>query len=213
MKHSAPLALTLLGLAYLLSQSTEPTPLSVISFHIGASFDHVVKQSSYPVLRHADVPDNETDGFGVIWVSEPAVIIRFDDPRFGFTLPPTTFAALGFAHFTATTLRTSASLKKLSFNDACEVLEQLQKQLKSRGWQLEQHSDWFDLSTGGRKTLRQDLRDGHSGHHKFVDVVVPGKYSLIFGIRCAERCDSTWNLDRYLIDIGIGGDYPSDNPK
>lgn len=87
------------------SRYPEPT---ILTFRLGQTFEEVARNSTYPVMersnRPADDPDNR---FGATWVDEPAVIIRFTDPKHGFILPPTKFAALSFAENQAILLATS----------------------------------------------------------------------------------------------------------
>ena len=78
------------------SRIPEPT---VLSFHLGQTFEQVARASSYPVMEHSNRPadDSGDDKFDAIWVTEPAVIIRVTDPKHGFILPATKFAALSFS--------------------------------------------------------------------------------------------------------------------
>ena len=73
------------------SRPPEPT---VLSFRLGQTFEQVVRNSTYPALENSNRPTDDPGGnkFGATWVTEPAVIIRFTDPKHGFTLPPTKFA-------------------------------------------------------------------------------------------------------------------------
>jgi hypothetical protein len=158
MKHRHRLIAVLAGLAIITFwwQSRVPAP-TVLAFNLGETFDEVVKNSSYPALDHANRPGDDPgrdEQFGAIWVTTPAVIIRFADPKHGFTLPPTKFAALAFSKNKASSLATSPMLHALPFDDAITILENLQNQFKAGGWKPWEKNDsvWFDLSPEGQKT-------------------------------------------------------------
>lgn len=74
---------------------------------------------AFPHAR-ADSPSDHK--FGAIYIQEPAVIIRFTDPKHGFTLPPTKFAALAFSENHAVSLATSPMLDPLPFEAAVAIL-------------------------------------------------------------------------------------------
>lgn len=182
-----------------------PTP-TVISLRIGQTFEEVVSGSSFPVMVSSNIPTYDTVGFGTTRVKDPAVIIHFNDPRHGFTLPPTTFAAIGYMHNKVDTIATSPMLRKLTFDQAVSELEILQRQFQIGGWQLENKTTWFDLTTEGRKKLYEHVRLESNGFMKTTLLVAPKKYAMTFRLWCAARCDSRIGLDRYLIDIGVGED-------
>jgi len=116
------------------SHTPEPT---VLSFRLGQTFEQVVMDSTYPALKHANRPADDPGGgkFGAIWVTEPAVIIRFTDPKHGFILPPTKFAGLAFSENQAVSLATSPMLDPLPFDEAVAILKNLQNQFKAGGWE------------------------------------------------------------------------------
>ncbi|MTV41180.1 hypothetical protein [Duganella radicis] len=122
-------------------------------------------------------------------------------------MPPTTFAAIGYMHNKVDTITTSPMLKKLPFERTMNEVAQLQGIFQEQGWQLENDATWFDLSPQGRADLRARIRLGNHGCCKWVSLRAPGKYSMIFRLRCVDDCDSKLGLDRYLIDISIGEDY------
>lgn len=206
MKRIAGVMLIGLSVCFAWRYFTTPVP-TVLSIRIGQAFDEVAKDSSYPVLASSDSPHSDRHGIGVTWVTKPAVIIKFTDPRYGFTLPPTTFGAVMYVDKKVSTVRTSASLKKLTFADAASVLENLQGQLQHGGWQLDDQTTWFDFSRQGKKALHDDVRSIKTGYMKFLSLVAPEKYSVYLTIYCAADCDSAIGLDRYLVDVGIGEDF------
>lgn len=184
-----------------------PRPAQLV-FGLGDTFEDVVKNSTYPVLAHANPPAEAPgdDKFGAIWVTEPAVIIRVTDPKHGFTLPATKFAALSFSENKALTLATSPMLQALPFDEAVALLENLQDQFKAGGWQpwKTNGSTWFDLTPEGKKRLYARMFE--PGYAETAILRVPGKYGMIFRFQCNEGCWTREPPYRFLIDIGFGND-------
>lgn len=193
------------------NRTPEPT---LLSFRIGQTFEEVVKSSTYPVMERSNLPsDDPSDGqHGATWVTEPAVILRFNDPKHGFTLPPTKFAALGFSHNVATTLATSPMLDKLPFDQAVAVLENLQNQFKAGGWEpYELHrSKWFDLTPAGKKRLRAAMFE--PPFHQQQTLRIPKKYGMTFRFLCAEGCWTREPPYLFLIDVGVSDDTEGREP-
>jgi hypothetical protein len=181
---------------------------TVLSFHIRQSFEEVVSASSYPVMKKSNLPDDDPSGskWGATWVTEPAVIIRFTDPKHGFTLPPTKFAALTFEHNSAVTLSTSPMLEKLPFNEAVAILENLQNQFKAGAWEpwKGDESAWFDLTPEGKKALYAKMFEPPYGQSS--ELRVPKKYAMTFRLKCAEGCWTRKPPYRFLVDVGVGAD-------
>jgi len=194
------------------SRTPEPT---VLAFRLGQTFEQVVKESSYPAMERSNRPaeDPGDHKFGAIWVTEPAVIIRFTDPKHGFTLPPTKFAALTFSENQAITLATSPMLDALPFDQAIVILENLQNQFKAGGWEPwgENDNTWFDLTPEGKKRLHARMFE--PGYMESTNLRVPKMYGMTFRLKCIEGCWTREPPYLFLIDIGIGDDYgrePSD---
>src|SRR5476649_241614 len=103
----------------------EPTP-TLIVLRIGQPFAEVVRNSSYPIMTESVVPSDQDDGFGATYVTEPSVVLQFNDPKHGFTLPPTTFLAITYMNGVVATVATSPMLKKLPFDQTVELLARLQ---------------------------------------------------------------------------------------
>ncbi|MEN3278840.1 MAG: hypothetical protein V7631_4630 [Massilia sp.] len=181
----------------------EPT---VLSFRVGQTFEEVVENSSYPVMERSNLPAEDDTQSGITWVTEPAVTLRFNDPKHGFTLPPTKFAALGFDHNVATTLSTSPMLDKLPFHQAVTTLQNLQNQLKAGGWEpYETHSStWFDLPPEGKKRLHAAMFKPPFYHQQTLRV--PKKYAMFFRLWCAEGCWTREPPYLFLIDISLSDD-------
>lgn len=180
--------------------------LPVLSFRIGQPFGEIVRESSYPILKHeAGNPGQREDGFGWTDIVEP-VILCFNDPVNGFILPPTKFAAVTYLAGNVGTVATTPMLEKLPFDKAVAVLENLQDQFKAGGWEpyAGDGSKWFDLTTEGKKRLHARLFD--SGFSQEATLRVPNKYGMTFRLRCAEGCSTHEPPYLFLIDLGIGGD-------
>jgi len=194
-------------------QSQAPKP-TLLAFRLGETFEQVAGDSSYPVLARSNRPadDPGDNKFGAIWVEEPAVIIRFTDPEHGFTLPPTKFAALTFSENQAVSLATSPMLDPLPFGEAVAILEDLQNQFKAGGWEpwAKNESTWFDLTPEGKKRLYARMFE--PGYMEWQDLRVPGLYGMIFRLKCTEGCWTREPPYRFLIDIGLGNDYESNDP-
>ncbi len=184
-----------------------PAP-TVLSFHIGQTFEDVAKNSTYPVMERSNLPADHPRKTGVTWVTKPAVSIHFNDPLHEFTLPPTKFAVLGFDENRASTLATSPMLDKLPFDEALALLEDLQNQFRAGGWIpfQEDGSTWFDFTPEGKKRLFTHLLK----HDMLtVSLYVPKKYGMTFRLWCAEGCISGKPPYRFMIDIGVGMDTHS----
>lgn len=186
-------------------QTPEPT---ILAFHVGESFEEVARNSTYPVLKRSNLPaeDPSGDKFGATWVTEPAVIIRFNDPHHGFTLPATKFAALSFSENKAATLATSPMLNAVPFDEAVDMLEKLQIQFKAGGWTpwKGDESEWFDLTPEGKMRLYAKMFE--LGYSESQELRVPNKYAMTFRLKCAKGCWEHKPPYRFLIDIGVGED-------
>jgi len=197
------LAVVLVGaVSWWWNRPPEPTTLV---FALGQRFEDVAKNSSYPVMMRSNRPGDDPGGLGcgVTWVTEPAVIIRFSDPKHGFTLP-TKFAALGYDKHVAVSLSTSPMLEKLTFDEAVAVLENLQNQFKAGGWEpwANNDSSWFDLSPEGKKRLYARMfEDGY--YMQTTTLRIPKLYGMIFRLKCDEGCWTREPPYRFLIDIGL----------
>lgn len=187
------------------ARTPEPT---VLSFRLGQTFEQVVSDSTFPALEHANRPadDPGENKFGAIWVTEPSVIIRFTDPKHGFTLPPTKFAALTFSENQAVSLATSPMLDPLPFDEAIAILENLQNQFKAGGWEPWEDDDstWFDLTPEGKKRLY--ARMFVPGYMQSASLRVPKMYGMTFRLKCNEGCWTREPPYLFLIDVGVGDD-------
>ena len=183
--------------------------VTVLSFHIGQTFEEVAKASTYPVMMHSNIPSEDDTQFGATWVSDPAVVIRFNDPKHGFVLPPTKFAALTYSHNKAATLATSPMLEKMPFDQAVTVLENLQEQFKAGGWEPWEGDDskWFDLTPEGKRRLYEAMVQ--TGVSQTLELRIPKKYGMTFRFWCAAGCGTRKPPYLFMIDVGIGRDTHS----
>lgn len=215
MKRRYRITVALAGLAVAAvwwdSRTPEPT---VLAFRLGQTFEQVARESTYPVMDRSNKPaeDPGEHKFGVVWVTEPAVIIRFTDPKHGFTLPPTKFAALTFSENQAVTLSTSPMLDPLPFDEAVAILENLQNQFKAGGWQPWEVDDssWFDLTPEGKKRLY--ARMFRPGYMESASLRVPKMYGMTFRLKCNEGCWTREPPYLFLIDVGVGDDVYGREP-
>ena len=193
-------------------ESRVPAP-TVLAFRLGQTFEQVAKDSTFPVMERSNPPADDTDNkFGATWVTEPAVIIRFSDPKHGFTLPPTKFAALTFSENQAVSLATSPMLDPLPFDEAVAILENLQNQFKAGGWEpwAKNDSTWFDLTPEGKKRLY--ARMFRPGYMETASLRVPKMYGMTFRLKCNEGCWTKEPPYLFLIDSGLGTDVYGRKP-
>lgn len=182
-------------------------PPTVLALRIGQRFEEVVKASTYPVMQRSIVPSAEFGMAGDTFVTEPAVILCFNDPQHGFALPPTKFAAVGYEHNVVDTVSTSPMLDKLPFDQAVAILEDLQNQFKAGGWEpwAVDGSKWFDLSPEGKKRLYQRMFE--PGYSQSAELRIPKKYGMTFRLKCTDGC---WPGEQppylFLVDVGVGYD-------
>ncbi|UGQ45829.1 hypothetical protein [Massilia endophytica] len=187
---------------------------TVLAFRVGQPFEEVVEASTYPVLERSNAPSNDLHiQSGETFVTEPAVVLCFNDPQHGFVLPPTKFALVGYMHNVVDTVSTSPMLEKLSFDQAVVVLEDLQKQFKAGGWEPweKDGSKWFDLSPEGKKRLYRRMFE--PGYSQSAELRVPKKYEMTFRLKCTDGC---WPGEAppylFLVDVGVGADTVGSEP-
>jgi hypothetical protein len=187
--------------------SQVPPAPTILSFRIGQPFQEVAKASTYPVLERSNTPTHAYLQSGETFVTEPAVILHFNDPQHQFTLPPTKFALVGYTHNKVETVSTSPMLDKLPFDRAVALLENLQNQFRAGGWVPWPGDDstWFDLTPEGKKKLYARMFE--SGWAETQTLRVVGKYSMTFRLWCADGCATREPPYLFLIDVGVGEDF------
>jgi hypothetical protein len=182
--------------------------IPVLSLRVGQSFIQVVRDSSYPVLAHTGDPRQREDGFGWTDITDP-VILRFNDGKHGFKLPPTKFVAMTYQDAKLATVATTPMLEKLPFDRAVAVLENLQDQFKAGGWEpwRDDGSAWFDFTPEGKKRLYAQMFEPQ--YMQSISLRVPKKYGMTFRLWCAEGCATRQPPYLFLIDLGVGSDTAS----
>ena len=177
--------------------------------HIGKPYAEVVKDSSFPVERKTAMYPGDPPKVDSTWISSPVVII-FDDPEHGFTLPKTIYGAVGYTKGKVDGITTSPMVETLPFDQTAKLLNELQSMFRDANWIPEpvEGNDWLKVQSDDEKRqLQAKLFDQADG----VILLVPHKYSLLMHIKCYARCDER-NVDtaRYLIDVGLSRDHFSD---
>jgi hypothetical protein len=180
-----------------------------LRIHIGKTYDETVADSTFGVPAHTVIFPGNPPHPSSAWISTP-VIIHFDDPEYGFTLPVTKFGSIGFDEGKVSNMTTSPMLETLPFDKLVVVLDQLQSQLKNAGW-AEWNSEtnpWVNTADeASRKTLQAELFD----HVMVTVLLIPHKYSLALNVKCYARCDERDpKTAKYLIDVSVGKDYYSE---
>ncbi|MHC8336798.1 hypothetical protein [Pseudomonas sp. HLT2-19-2] len=190
-------------------------PFDFLNVYIGKPYREVARDSTFPVQGNTAIYPGDPNVAkdpphpSSTWISNP-VVIQFDDPNYGFTLPATTFGAIGWSEFKAITLTTSPMLETLPFEQAVKLLDELQQKFKQVGWTPEpvEGNDWLQVETiEDRVRLKAKLFDQLDG----VILLIPHKYSLLLHIKCYARCDErNPQTAKYLIDVGLSRDHFSD---
>ena len=177
-------------------------PPTTLSLRIGETYDDVIKGSTYPVAMNSVPPSEKPYYGGSTWISRPAVVIVFNDPEHGFTLPPTKFAGIGYEDRKVVTITTSPMLDALPFDEAIALLNRLQADFKKAGWQPIRTSadgppDWFNTrSAEGIK----ELRVGGSRELSATE-----RYRMDFNFKCWQECRPEPSAKSvYLIDVSMG---------
>jgi hypothetical protein len=177
--------------------------------HIGKPYAEVVKDSTFPVERKTAIYPSDPPEADSTWISSP-VVITFDDPDHGFTLPKTVYGAVGYRKEKVDGITTSPMVETLPFDQTARLLDELQTMFKKAGWIPEpaEGNDWIKVSSDEEKRqIQAKLFDQAEG----VILLVPNKYSLILHIKCYARCDErNPETAKYLIDVGLGRDLFSE---
>lgn len=184
-------------------------PMDFLVVHIGKPYAEVVKDSSFPVERKTAMYPSDPPKVDSTWISSP-VVITFDDPEHGFTLPKTIYGAVGYTKGKVDGITTSPMVETLPFKQTVKLLDDLQSMFRNAHWIPEpvEGNDWIKLQSDNEKRqLQAKLFDQAEG----VILLVPHKYSLLMHIKCYARCDERdAETAKYLIDIGLSRDHFSD---
>ncbi|WP_339453909.1 hypothetical protein [Pseudomonas sp. EA_5y_Pfl2_R50] len=184
-------------------------PMDVLVVRIGKPYAEVVKDSSFPVEGKTAMYPSDPPKVDSTWISSP-VVITFDDPEHGFTLPKTIYGAVGYTKGKVDGITTSPMVETLPFDQTVKLLNDLQLMFRDALWIPEpvEGNDWIKVQSDDEKRqLQAKLFDQADG----VILLVPHKYSLLMHIKCYARCDARdAETARYLIDIGLSRDHFSD---
>ncbi|MHC8336797.1 hypothetical protein [Pseudomonas sp. HLT2-19-2] len=183
--------------------------IDVLSVHVGKPYEEVVRDSTFSVQAKTAVYPSEPPHPSSTWISSP-VVIRFDDPEHGFTLPPTKFGAVTYNKSKVATLTTSPMLETLAFEELLPLLDNMQTTLKEAGWTPRNGSDHAWLVTTN-ETDRNALQSKLFDQVVIVMLLIPHKYSLALNVKCYARCNErNPKTAKYLIDVSVGADYYSE---
>ena len=200
-------ALTLGSLFFLIYIAQEPKATTVISAHIGKTYEGVVRDSTFPIKAKTVTYPSEPPEPDSVWI-RGSVIVKFDDPEHGFTLPPTKFGLVGFNGWKVTTITTSPMLETLPFDQLIPLLDHVQEMLKSSGWIAEygdERHSWFKVESESDRSALQSLLFDQAVS---ATLLIPHKYGMSLIVKCYARCaERDPNTARYLIDVSVGRDY------
>jgi len=200
-------ALTLGSLFFLIYIAHDPKATTVISAHIGKTYEGVVRDSTFPIKAKTVTYPSEPPEPDSVWI-RGSVIVKFDDPEHGFTLPPTKFGLVGFNGWKVTTITTSPMLETLPFDQLIPLLDNIQEMLKSSGWIAEygdERHSWFKVESESDRSALQSLLFDQAVS---AALLIPHKYGMSLIVKCYARCaERDPNTARYLIDVSVGRDY------
>ena len=202
-------ALVLISLCFLIYITRAPKTTTVISAHIGKTYEGVARDSTFPIKAKAVIYPSDPPEPDSVWL-DGSVIVKFDDPEHGFTLPPTKFGLVSFSDWKVVTITTSPMLETLPFDQLIPLLDHIQQMLKKSGWmpefEGERHS-WFKIENEADRNALQSLLFKQAVS---AALLVPQKYGMSLIVKCYARCDERDpNTARYLIDVSVGRDYSS----
>ena len=180
--------------------------IGAIALHVGKPYKEVLRDSTFPVKSNTAMRQTTPLVEDSTWITSP-VIVKFDDPQHGFTLPPTKFGAIGYNNGRVTTLTTSPMLEALSFDELIPLFNHLQGVLKKSGW-LPRNTDrnsWLKLDSKLERGVLQRLLFDQA---ETVVLLIPHKYGMSLSVKCYVRCNERDpNTAKYLIDVSVGKDY------
>ncbi|WP_321365873.1 hypothetical protein [Pseudomonas extremaustralis] len=202
-------ALALISLCFLIYITRAPKTTTVISAHIGKTYEGVARDSTFPIKTKTVIYPSDPPEPDSVWL-RGSVIVKFDDPEHGFTLPPTKFGLVSFSDWKVVTITTSPMLETLPFDQLIPLLDHIQQMLKKSGWmpefEGERHS-WFKIENEADRNALQSLLFKQAIS---AALLVPRKYGMSLIVKCYARCDERDpNTARYLIDVSVGRDYSS----
>ena len=193
-------------IVYLNRESGE---VGTISLHIGKSYKDILRDSTFPVKSETVVRATTPPVEDSTWITRPA-IVKFDDPKHGFTLPPTKFAVVGYGDGKVTTFRTSPMLETLPFDQLIPLLDHVQEMLKSAGWIPKDDNENYTWIKTGSEADRKALQSLLFRKAVTATLLIPRKYGMSLIVKCYARCaERDPNTAKYLIDVSVGEDFSS----
>jgi len=193
--------------ALLVYLNRDSEKIGTISLHVGKPYKDVLRDSTFPVKSETAIRATTPPIEDSTWITSP-VIVKFDDPQHGFTLPPTKFAVVGYGKGKVTNFRTSPMLETLPFDQLIPLLDHIQEMLKSSGWIAEygdERHSWFKVESESDRSALQSLLFDQAVS---AALLIPHKYGMSLIVKCYARCaERDPNTARYLIDVSVGRDY------
>ena len=187
--------------------SRDSGEIGTIAIHVGKPYKDVLRDSTFPVKSETAMRATTPPIEDSTWITRPA-IVKFDDPKHGFTLPPTKFGAIGYNRGRVTTFTTSPMLETLPFDQLIPLLDHVQEMLKSSGWIAEygdERHSWFKVESESDRSALQSLLFDQAVS---AALLIPHKYGMSLIVKCYARCaERDPNTARYLIDVSVGRDY------
>ena len=178
-----------------------------IALHIGKPYKDVLRDSTFPVKSETAMRATTPPVEDSTWITRPA-IVKFDDPKHGFTLPPTKFGAIGYNRGRVTTFTTSPMLETLPFDQLIPLLDHVQEMLKSAGWIPKDDNENYTWIKIGSEADRKALQSLLFRKAVTATLLIPHKYGMSLIVKCYARCaERDPNTARYLIDVSVGRDY------
>ena len=200
-------ALVLISLCFLIYITRAPKTTTVISAHIGKTYEGVARDSTFPIKTKTVIYPSDPPEPDSVWL-RGSVIVKFDDPEHGFTLPPTKFGLVSFSDWKVVTITTSPMLETLPFDQLIPLLDHIQQMLKKSGWIPEfggERHSWFKIENEADRNALQSLLFKQA---VTAALLVPRKYGMSLIVKCYARCDERDpNTARYLIDVSVGRDH------
>ncbi|CAN7268417.1 flagellar biosynthesis sigma factor [Trinickia sp. LjRoot230] len=183
----------LIGCAVAWGIYTVAMPFDEVALTLGELYEQVRKQS------RSTLPAAEP---GILWggfVTRPARL-RFTDPEYGFVTPPAKFLYVGtdkFGKVESATL--SPQIATLPLDQAMAIVEDLQEQLRRRGWHSIRAHRFPPITSV--PTMLESIRRGDDPQTFWQ---AAGKYQVALDVRRFIH-ENHPNDERYLITLELSG--------
>lgn len=168
-------------------------PVDEVVLTLGEPYDQIRQQS------RSTLPVATKDNSINLCVSRPAML-RFNDPKFGFTTPAAKFLSLYTDQLGNVTIVTlSPQIETLPLDKAMGIIEDLQEQLRRNGWHTILANRFPPIT--GTPTMLESIRRGDDPQTFWQ---VAGKYQVALDIRRFIH-ENRPNDERYLITLELSG--------